>query len=90
MPESMYKPTADLSTSAPSLKNEQDGTAITVSPTGAPVVPVNLVPWLVGVVGVAGVLAHTLPPHTIAAQICGLVFQFGGLLGLASPGVRKQ
>jgi hypothetical protein len=60
------------------------------SPTGAPVIPTGLVPWLVGVVAVAGALSEVLPEHTIAAHVCRGIFFIGTALGLASPGLRKK
>jgi hypothetical protein len=72
-----------------STANDQEGTAITVSPTGAPVLPPVIVPWLVGLVGLAGLGAQLLPPNTIAAHVCAGIFSLGALLGLASPGLRR-
>jgi hypothetical protein len=59
------------------------------SPTGAPVVPPAIVPWLVGLVGLAAVGAQTLPPHTLGAKVCAGIVALGGVLGLASPGLRR-
>jgi hypothetical protein len=93
MPESMYKPPADLSTSAPvslNSANDQEGTSTTVSPTGAPVIPPAVVPWLVGLVGIATVVTQTVPSNTIGWKVASIIVGLGGMFGLASPGLRRQ
>lgn len=74
----------------PNTVNDQQGTVISVSPTGLPAIPPKAVPWLVGIWGAAYVVAKSLPPHTVAAIIAQNVLEIGALLGLASPGWRKQ
>lgn len=61
-----------------------------VSPTGAPVLPPSVVPYLVILVAVAGALPLLpgLPP--LVAAICGVVVAVGSALGIASPGLRRQ
>lgn len=60
------------------------------SPTGQPLLPVRLVPWLTVLVALAGVLPLVpgLPP--LALAICGVIVSVGAALGIASPGVRKS
>lgn len=60
------------------------------SPTGAPVISPAVVPWLVGIVAVAGALSEVLPEHTIGAYACRTIFFIGSALGLVSPGLRKK
>lgn len=60
------------------------------SPTGKPVIPTSIVPWLVGIVAVAGALSEVLPEHTIGAYACRTIFFIGSALGLVSPGLRKK
>lgn len=61
----------------------------TPSPTGLPMLPAAVVPYLATLVGVAAVLVNVLTPGTIAFQIASGVLAFGTVLGLASPGLRK-
>lgn len=60
------------------------------SPTGLPVMGPLLVKVAFAVVAICGVLAQTLPAHTIAAKVCFSVATIlGPILGVASPGLRK-
>ncbi len=59
------------------------------SPTGTPVLSTKFVPWMVGIVGLAGVALTVLPEHTIGYKIALGVVALGSLLGIASPGMRK-
>ncbi len=69
--------------------NRIDNLSTAPSPTGQPVLPVKVVPWLAAVVGAAGIGLTLLPSHTLGYKICGLVVAFGGLIGIASPGLRR-
>ncbi len=62
---------------------------LAVSPTGIPVINPKAIPWLVAVVAAAGLGLEMLPSHTLGYKICGLVVLVGGLVGIASPGLRK-
>jgi hypothetical protein len=62
---------------------------IAVSPTGTPVIPQVAVRVAAAVVGIAGVLMTTLPPHTVGFRLCAGIVALGTMLGIASPGVRK-
>jgi hypothetical protein len=70
--------------------NRIDSTSVAVSPTGTPVIPTSLTPWLAALVGIAAVLSQTLPPNTVASKVCGLLSGLGGLFGIGSAGWRKQ
>jgi hypothetical protein len=59
------------------------------SPTGTPLIPPFVVPWLVGLVGMAGTAVQVLPINTVAFKIANAVLAFGALIGIASPGMRK-
>lgn len=61
-----------------------------VSPTGAPMLPPRLVPWLAALVGLAAILSQSLPPHTAASKVAAVIAGLGGVLGVASPGLRRQ
>jgi hypothetical protein len=62
----------------------------TVSPTGKPVIPPKVVPWLTGLLGAAGVLVQVIPSHTVAFKVAAWLVSLGGMLGTLSPGARKQ
>lgn len=85
---SLYRPPADLSTSAPPVQNEHEGVA-TVSPTGAPVFAQALIKGATAVVGVAAVLVTVLPEHTLGWKVCFGIVSFGAVLGISSQGVRR-
>jgi hypothetical protein len=70
--------------------NNPEMVAKATSPTGVPVIPPAAVPWLTSVVGIAGILAASLPEHTVGARVAQLVFALGAALGLASPGLRRK
>jgi hypothetical protein len=55
----------------------------------APIVGQNVVKGVATLVGIAGVLMGTLPPHTIAWKVCAGVVALGAFFGIVSPGVRK-
>lgn len=59
------------------------------SPNGSPIIPPKVVPWLVGIFGLAATGVATLPPHTVAFKVCVGLNSLGVLLGLASPGLRR-
>lgn len=61
-----------------------------VSPTGVPSIPTAYVPYLVTLVGLATIATQVLPPHTMAFKIASGLVGLGGILGLASPGLRKK
>lgn len=61
-----------------------------ISPTGAPLIPVAFVPFLVAVVAIAEGLAQFLPEYTVGARIAHAVAGLGLVFGLASPGLRKR
>lgn len=93
MPESMSKPAADISTSAPPLQNDQEGVSITVSPTGAPVIPPALVPYVLAGVCAADLVREELTnpapwdaPRAISLGIRIVTFCVLG----ASPGWRRK
>jgi hypothetical protein len=73
----------------PSIAVDTNSAEAPASPTGIPALPPKVVPWIVGVVGAAMLCAKTLPPHTVAAQVCSGLVDVAVLLGLASPGWRK-
>lgn len=60
------------------------------SPTGIPFLPPKAVPWVVFVVGVAGVAAGVLPDHTWGDKIAEWIVWGGALIGIASPGLRRR
>jgi len=70
-------------------ENRIENVSAARSPTGTPVLPVWAVPWLVALVGVAGVAANVLPAHTVAAKVALAIVSLGAALGLASPGMRR-
>lgn len=61
------------------------------SPTGFPMLPPKIVPWLVGVATIAFAISQgdLLPDHTIGAKVADWVSGLAMLLGLVSPGLRK-
>lgn len=59
------------------------------SPTGRPLIPPALVPWLTAVGALAVALEQVLPPHTVAAKAAHAVVAVAALLGLVSPGWRR-
>lgn len=59
------------------------------SPTGTPVLSPKLVPYIVGLLGLAGVGMSVLPSHTIAFKVCAFLTGLGGIFGVVSPGARK-
>lgn len=61
-----------------------------VSPTGAPMIPPKVVPYLVGVCVAAEVAAQVLPAESVWAKIAHIVAGGCGLLGIASPGLRRK
>lgn len=61
-----------------------------VSPTGKPLLPVQVVPVLTAVVGLAAMGAQFLPGHTVAAHVCQGIIAFAAVLGIASPGLRAK
>lgn len=60
------------------------------SPTGKPLIPPAVVPWLALLGVVAEVVSYAVPPHTVAAQVAAKVVSVMALLGLASPGWRRR
>lgn len=72
------------------MDNRIDPTAAPApSPTGTPVIPVAVVPWLTAAVGACGIALTLLPAHTIAFHVCSVVVTIGTMFGIASPGWRK-
>lgn len=63
---------------------------VVASPTGVPLIPPKVVPFLVGVCVAAEIAAQVLPPESIWAKIAHIVAGGCGLLGIASPGLRKS
>lgn len=63
-----------------------------VSPTGFPMLPPKLVPWLLGLGTIAYAISagDLLPDHTIGARVADWFSGIAMLLGLVSPGLRKQ
>lgn len=59
------------------------------SPTGTPLLPPAVVPWLAALVAAAYATMLLAPEHTIAFKIAGGIVAFGALLGIASPGIRR-
>lgn len=60
------------------------------SPTGSPLLPPKLVPYLLLLAAIAQALAFVLPEHTLGAKIAQGVVSALAFLGLASPGLRKE
>ena len=60
------------------------------SPTGLPAIPPKVVPYLILIILAAEVAAQMLPPEHIAAKLAHGVVALGAILGLASPGLRRQ
>lgn len=60
------------------------------SPTGSPVIPPKVVPWLVAFAGLAALVAQVAPPHTVVGKVSAGLSAFFAALGLASPGIRRQ
>lgn len=62
-----------------------------VSPTGFPMLPPKLVPWIVGFATIAFAISQggLLPEHTIGAKVADWISGLAMLLGLVSPGLRK-
>ena len=77
-----------------STVNDQVGTAtVAVSPTGTPVVPPALVPFLLAGAGVLQIVGDEVmdPRPWDAAKIIGLGVKLIGFLALgASPGLRRR
>lgn len=59
------------------------------SPTGVPMLSPKFVPYLIALVGLAGLVMSSVPQHTLAFKIAAGVQTLGAALGLASPGLRK-
>jgi hypothetical protein len=69
---------------------ETNARTASISPTGTPMLPARLAPWLTLLVAVAALLPLVpgLPP--VVLTVCGLVVALGAALGIASPGARRQ
>ena len=61
-----------------------------VSPTGTPMLPTSLMPWLTVLVAVAALLPLMPGLPVAVTTICGVVVALGAALGIASPGARKH
>lgn len=61
-----------------------------VSPTGAPLIPVSWVPYLVVLSSLCGVVVMVAPPHTIGFKVATAALGVLTALGIASPGLRRQ
>ena len=53
-------------------------------------IPSKALPWIAGLVGLAGVGLGVFPEHTIAFKVCAGIMGAGVVLGIASPGMRKR
>lgn len=78
-------------------ENRIDPTAApAVSPTGAPLIPVKAVPYVVaaitvlGTVGALPTMGISLIPVAICNGCLAAAAILGALAGVASPGLRKQ
>lgn len=67
----------------------QANSTTSVSPTGTPMLPPRLVPWLVVAVAVAAALPLVPGIPGVVSAACGIVVAVGAALGIASPGLRK-
>lgn len=81
----------EVDTGVISMADEKENSVPVVSPTGKPVLNQTLV--IVGTV--LGAIAVTLPALPVAwpawvPVICSSVVGLLGILGIASPGIRKQ
>lgn len=65
-----------------------DSTLPATSPTGIPAIPPKAVPYLLGVVSAAAYVAQSYP-GTLPGKVAGVIVALAGLLGIASPGLRK-
>jgi len=59
------------------------------SPTGNPLLPAKVVPFLLLLAAIAQALVFVLPEHTLGAKIAQGVVAVLAMLGLASPGLRS-
>lgn len=59
------------------------------SPTGKPLVPPTVVPYLAALGAILLALLQVLPDNTIAYKVLTVVVQVMGLFGLMSPGLRR-
>lgn len=66
-----------------------DGSYPPISPTGAPWLPVWLVPWVVGLTTAAGLAVTIAAPHTIVFKIATIILALAPAVSAASPGMRK-
>lgn len=69
--------------------NRIDNLTPATSPTGAPMVSPKVVPWIIALVGAAGVAMASLPEHTLGYKIAAGIVALGGLFGIVSPGLRR-
>lgn len=79
-------PTAPSPLPAPPLNTDSEAV---VSPTGTPIIPPAAVPYIAGVVGIAGVVHEAVPNPTVQL-VTAIILAVGAVLGIASPGWRKQ
>lgn len=61
-----------------------------VSPTGAPWVPVKLVPWIAGACAASEALALYLPADSVPSKVFHIVAIVCGIALGTSPGLRKK
>jgi hypothetical protein len=60
------------------------------SPTGTPLLPPKAVPWVALLVGLAATGAAIFPADSVAGKVCTVLVGLGGVLGVASPGLRRK
>lgn len=90
-PMSLRRPHVSLQPLAPPLPQESATMSQPESsPTGKPLLPPAVVPWLTAAVAVAIALEQTLPPNTMGARVASAVVGVAALLGLVSPGLRRK
>jgi hypothetical protein len=63
---------------------------LAASPTGLPMLPPKAVPWVGAALACLAAIVPFVPSHTLYAQFAPLgISLLGGLLGIASPGLRR-
>lgn len=60
------------------------------SPTGTPVIPPWLMPYITAAASLVALGATALPANTLVQHACAAILPFLALIGMASPGLRQK
>ncbi len=69
---------------------ETDAKLAPISPTGTPILPASIAPWLSVVVALSAILPLIPGMPVVVITVCGVVVALGAALGIASPGARRH